>query len=618
MDLALRVTAEMAMAGTLPEGKVGRRVPAAGQDGRLMTLPALRDIPPPPQGFDVILGGKSPIDPQALRQMARLHPNQPLVERVAHALEHGVDMLVGIPDPDVLAAGTNHESNGQGLFSPAQRLRFLEDLEKDLKKGTVLELDPQRQRVFCSPMDTRPKGDGAELRHIHNLSAPFGRGVNSTIPESSVGCHYVGPAFATDCMKKFGRQAVAVVIDVSSAFRLIFMDPRQRFLFGFMVNQRLFVHRSLPFGCSSSPAIWERLAQVLQWVIVQALRGAGLSDSDFQWTGAPAVFDLAHYVDDSCCVFASWAAAQLGVSVIRSVMAQLGVPLSESKFQMGRQVKWLGIVFDFEAQTVSVCPDRRAKLITDIDEQLARKKCSRSKLMSLLCKFRWACATMEGALCWTRSLAPLVHNKGGPPWLSLPDDVRADLLVWKELLQGPGLIKKVLPRHSVLVGDASGVDGGGFFLLRHGHASKWGFFQFPPAWHLQAEAAAAGLSSMLLEAANLTLAVITFAEELRGSTVLLVTDNQGLAFDLQNYRSKTPSVNRLICRLSRLALKWGIVLRATWMPRESGLIRAADHLSHAHTRGPQAFLRLLRSATPTPTVIDPAAAWQVLGQGAIF
>lgn len=62
----------------------------------------------------------------------------------------------------------------------------------------------------------------------------------------------------------------------------------------------------------------------------------------------------------------------------------------------------------------------------------------------------------------------------------------------------------------------------------------------------------------------------------------MVTDNQGLVADLNKYRSKTDRINKMICRISRMALEKDIVLRAAWRPRENGLLVAADIIARSY------------------------------------
>src|SRR4051794_13603549 len=69
--------------------------------------------------------------------------------------------------------------------------------------------------------------------------------------------------------------------DVKSAFRLIRVRPQDWHLLGFTWRDRFFFDTALLFGLSSSPALWEELATLLEWIVHDKL---GL--------------EVSHYVDD--------------------------------------------------------------------------------------------------------------------------------------------------------------------------------------------------------------------------------------------------------------------------------------------------------------------------------
>ena len=124
--------------------------------------------------------------------------------------------------------------------------------------------------------------------------------------------------------------------DVKHAFRLCPVRPDQWWLLGFRWNDQFYVDTRLPYGCRSSPYIFNSLAILLAWIFVHV---GGISS-------------LLHYLDDFFMVHSYQDGCAAYLQTLRRLSHNLGVPLAPKKFVgPAQQLVFLGIEIDSVALT---------------------------------------------------------------------------------------------------------------------------------------------------------------------------------------------------------------------------------------------------------------------------
>ena len=119
-----------------------------------------------------------------------------------------------------------------------------------------------------SPMGAVPIKRASPVRWsiINDLSWPPGLGINDRIPKDLLSCRYDTMDSAIGHLKQFGVGALMSNLDLSDAFRHIFVHPDDWELLGSTwpievngtITNGYFVDTFLPFGLRSSPAIFLR------------------------------------------------------------------------------------------------------------------------------------------------------------------------------------------------------------------------------------------------------------------------------------------------------------------------------------------------------------------------
>ena len=130
--------------------------------------------------------------------------------------------------------------------------------------------------------------------------------------------------------------------DVEAAYRNIAIHPDGRFLLGMKWRGQFHVDLALPFGMRSAPFIFNSVADMVQWILLNSHR----------------VSDLLHYLDDSITAGppqSPLCAKNLRVGI--AVCKRLGLPLHPNKcIGPATSLKVLGIELD-SIQQIARLPD---------------------------------------------------------------------------------------------------------------------------------------------------------------------------------------------------------------------------------------------------------------------
>ena len=94
--------------------------------------------------------------------------------------------------------------------------------------------------------------------------------------------HYIKLDQIIRMVAKHGRGAMMAKFDVEAAYRNVAVHPEDRYLLGMKWRGQFFVDLALPFGLRSAPYIFNSIADMVEWIIINRYN----------------VADLMHYLDD--------------------------------------------------------------------------------------------------------------------------------------------------------------------------------------------------------------------------------------------------------------------------------------------------------------------------------
>lgn len=292
-----------------------------------------------------------------------------------------------------------------------------EEVKQGRQAGPFAE--PPMAHLVVSPLGTVPKNKGASHRVIHHLSYPRGgESINSKVVELE--CALTSFDQGAALVVAAGRGALLSKIDIRSAYRCIPVRPADWHLLGMRWRGHYYYEKSLPFGLSSSCALWEEYATAAEWIV----RSLGVTS-------------IVHYIDDTLLVSAGEQHKAAAVmDIVLRVFATLGLPIATDKL-VGpvTQLVYLGIQLDSSTMTASLDPSRVNDINTMLSKWASRRSCSRRELLSLIGTLSFATKVVRPGRIFLRRMLNRAAATKHRPALSLDDGFRADLQWWIASMQ---------------------------------------------------------------------------------------------------------------------------------------------------------------------------------------
>jgi hypothetical protein len=114
------------------------------------------------------------------------------------------------------------------------------------------------------------------------LSYPLGLSVNDGIDKSEFPVCYSKVEDTIRLIVKIGKGALMANVDIKTVYRIIPIHPDDYYLLGMKWRKHFFIDLALPFGLRSAPFIFNSLADLFEWILVNNY----------------LVPELLHYLDD--------------------------------------------------------------------------------------------------------------------------------------------------------------------------------------------------------------------------------------------------------------------------------------------------------------------------------
>ena len=145
-------------------------------------------------------------------------------------------------------------------------------IKDEIAKGFILGPFKHKplQNLICVPINIVEKETSSGLyRLIQDFSYPWGdaeNGVNALVPRENKTVTYSGIDDVARMALDLGP-SWAMRIDIKHAFKCLPLSPSQWYLTGFTFLGGYFIQTQTPFGASASCLHFERVAQLLTWII---------------------------------------------------------------------------------------------------------------------------------------------------------------------------------------------------------------------------------------------------------------------------------------------------------------------------------------------------------------
>lgn len=225
-----------------------------------------------------------------------------------------------------------------------------------------------------SPLMTRPKKGTLQRRVIVDLSYPDGLAVNTGINTAEYlgrDISYTLPTIS-DLIAKLqieGQGAYIWKADLARAYRQLRADPVDAPLLCIQFNDKVYIDRCPPFGCRSSSAACQRVANALVFLM------------------AKKEHHCLAYLDDFSGCSSQIENANQAFKCFKELAEHLGLQLSTHKcFQPATRVEWLGYLIDTNKMTVSIPPDKLKEVVQECGTWLKRKRVTKTMVQSLVGK----------------------------------------------------------------------------------------------------------------------------------------------------------------------------------------------------------------------------------------
>ena len=282
---------------------------------------------------------------------------------------------------------------------------------------------PPLPNLRCSGLGVIPKKDGG-WRVIYHLSAPHGSSINNYIDPARLSLHYCTIDTAITILNDLGPGTLMGKIDLKNAFRLMPVRKETWHLLGIHWQGQWYVDKCLPFGLRSSLALFNMLADALQWIMLR----------NYQVT------HIIHYLDDFFTAGPpNTDTCQRNMAAMARACTAINAPVKpEITEGPSTTLTFLGIQLDSMAMRATITAERRRELLTAILALYPKRTCTKRQLLSLIGKLAFACKVVRRTFLrrlidLSTTVGPFHHH------VTFNSEARADLNWWRKFLpEWPG------------------------------------------------------------------------------------------------------------------------------------------------------------------------------------
>ena len=366
--------------------------------------------------------------------------------------------------------------------------------------------------------------------------------------------------------------------DVRGDFRLIPVHPRDHELLGYKWQSQYYFDTCLPFGCRSSPAIFEKFSTAVERIAKNCLNIPDIIHilDDFFIVGPPA--------SDKCLKY---------LSSFLTFCKEVGIPIKMDKtVNPTTCITFMGLELDSVAMEARLPPEKLAKARELLNKYSNKRKLGLRELQSLIGYLNFCCNVVPPGRCFLRRLIDKTKNVSNPSHrVTLNNESRRDIQAWQlfiEHFNGKNLLavrrwKTMQSLH--LHTDAAGSLGFGAMF-----ENNW----FNGSWPAQI----AHLPITFKELFPIVLALEIWGPRLSNQCLIAHSDNQAVVHIINKQSSKDRFIMKLVRRLVLVCMRFNILLRCVHVAGRFNIL--PDLLSRLQV---EEFLRLAPDMDKVPTPI---------------
>lgn len=476
---------------------------------------------------------------------------------------------------DYLINGAPLGYTGPRNFRVHENWKSVYKLEKEVK--SLIEKDimlgrkagpfpvPPLNNFVGSPMGAFLRKHSNKVRVIHDLSWPPSGAVNDFIADEECKMQYITLDTVLDHIRAADCPMYQCKLDLCDAFKHCIVRPSDWDLLGSTWTSQIngeyvtdyYVEMVLPFGCRSSPKIFDKYASGLKFIMQH--KGATIIEK---------------YLDDFYSCAPTFSECKENLNIMLNACEETGFQVNYDKVcQPKFRMEYLGIIIDSKNMRTEISQTRLEDTLIELSKWCNRTSCTKRQLLSLIGKLTFISRVVRHGRTFLRRLIQVsksvqyLHYK-----IKLTKEARADIRWWQNYLptwNGISIIdgSKWLTNSEIcLTTDASDVAIGCVYK------SEWFFVKFEDEYVYIKEK-----SINWRELYAIVKATATWCEALHTKKVIFYCDNLSIVYILQSGCSKDPDIMKLVRALFFIAAQYQIEYTAKHLP---GIMNTdADNLS---------------------------------------
>ena len=247
---------------------------------------------------------------------------------------------------------------------------------------------------------------------------PPGSSINACITPELSSVSYCTFDDAVNALLKYGRGALLCKTDIEAAFRIIPIHPSDHELLGYKWQSQYYYDCCLPFGCRSSPAIFEYFSSAMEWVTKTRLDIENIIHilDDFLILGPPSSYRC-----------------HRDLSLFLTFCHRVGIPIkTEKTVSPTTCITFMGLVLDSSRMEARLPQDKLDKARDLLKIYSNKRNIKLRKLQSLVSYLSFCCSVVPPGRCFLRRLIDMMKTVRHPSHrVTLDSEARRDLHAWQ-------------------------------------------------------------------------------------------------------------------------------------------------------------------------------------------
>ena len=568
------------VAHKLPVAKESTSVPSAALP---VTTPS-RVIPPP----DLLIINTPFVPDEWEKLLNSITPSNNFSD-VPYSLRFGFDMGVHTP-PQFTYTPPNHNS---ALSHPDHVMLHI---QKELSLGRYSGPFSRSRLEYLigpfrsSPLGTVPKShNSSERRIVQDLSFPRNdpnqSSVNDQINIEDFRCDWGTFNDVRSIVIDAPPGTEAATLDVDSAFRCCPITPSQQSSFIVHWNGLYYIDHNAPFGATSAGGVFGRVADAKSAILESKKIGPSKNwVDDFVFFRFPITL----YPEP---VFS------YSLTDIYSLANRLGWPWKESKTQpFSEDFKYLGFVWNLANKTVQIPEQKKLRYLEKLEPWTKDRKFTKKDTESVLGTLVHCSLAVPDGRSRLPSLSRFAtsFNYLSSPFIRKTPNatVLSDISWWKTQLES-NFCGSILSRPPPVSPVEFWVDASSSWGVGIVFNGEWTAWKFSSGWNKD------GRNIGWAEIVAIELGLL-FSIHKGFSDVhfLIKSDNQGVIHAIKGGKSRSPSQNLVLQRITTLLSQHRLWLSSLYVP-------SLDNLADSPSRGLPATGRSEAPPFPLPSYLLP-------------